>query len=89
MGLGIVRFNEKYDQIYRRDVEEWTITDGNWGVLFGTTSKQDKIVIETKPEWVKVDPQDGKCAFCGFEMARMWQYDGNFYCQNCHDEWSE
>jgi hypothetical protein len=89
MGLGILHYEELYDQVIRRDIEWWTITDGKWDVLF---RKDTQLTIVQEDDgvtkWEKVDPIDGRCAFCGFEMARPWRFEGNYYCENCHKQWS-
>ena len=84
MGLGIVRFEEKYDQTYRRDVEQWCICDGGWEVLFKRPEQAKLNIVE---QWTNVEPTDGKCAACGLEMVRIWRLGGDFYCQNCHEDY--
>jgi hypothetical protein len=88
MGLGILRFNESYNQVYHRDIETWVIQDGNWEVLF-KKDKQMDLAQDPTPKWEKVEPNDGRCAFCGFEMIRLWKYSGEYYCQSCHDSWDK
>lgn len=86
MGLSIIRFDEVYNEHYRRDIEQWSITDGNWGIFF---RKPQQIKLDSVSAWEKVDPVDGLCAFCGLPMARMWKYEGNYYCEACHRDWSQ
>lgn len=86
MGLGIVRYEERFDAQYRKDIETWQVSDGNWGVLFTKLGKQDTLVSDASDVWVKVDASDGVCALCGLSMVRVWKFMGDFVCDGCHND---
>jgi hypothetical protein len=87
MGLGIVRYEDRYNQQYHRDVTSWQVQDGNWKVLFPQKSelKQSELVKDDK--WESCDHHDGTCAGCGFKVIVSWKLGGDYYCDSCHKDY--
>ena len=86
MGIGVVQYNNYWDQVIHREVDQWTVLNSDkWNLLLGLKNQEQKTI--ESDVWVNVDVSDGKCAGCGLDIARVWKLGGDYYCENCHKEY--
>ena len=90
--LGICDYDIYYDERIRRDVDRWKLNDCNFNLLFDMKKiNQEKLKKDEDEQPVfsrVVNPDYGKCGYCGNEMMLLFRDQfGNRCCESCRQDY--